>query len=96
MDRYLSEFRARLVQGGAESLLFESLLAQLKARHFLQLEEQRTDSTYVLGKLRRLNQLELAGETVRHVLDVLAEVAPEWLLSMAPHRLERPLWATLE
>lgn len=80
----LSEFRTRLVEGQVEHLLFEAVLKQLRTRGLLQLQEQRTDSTYVLGKIRKLNQLELAGETVRHTLDVLAEVAPEWLLSWLP------------
>ena len=40
---------------------------------------QRTDSTHVLAAVRRLNRLQLAQETMRHVLDVLALVAPTWL-----------------
>ena len=80
----LSEFRTRLVEGKLEHLLFETVLGHLRTRGLLKIQEQRTDSTYVMGKLRILNQLELAGETVRHVLDVLAEVAPEWLLSWMP------------
>jgi transposase len=33
----------------------------------------------VLGAVKALNQLELVGETLRHALNVLATVAPEWL-----------------
>jgi transposase len=40
---------------------------------------QRTDSTSILGAVTALNQLELVGETLRHALNVLATVAPEWL-----------------
>ncbi len=40
---------------------------------------QRTDSTHVLGAVKALNQVELVGETLRHALNVLATVAPEWL-----------------
>jgi transposase len=35
----------------------------------------------VLAAIREFNRLECAGETLRHPLNVLAEVAPDWLLS---------------
>src|SRR5207244_7042114 len=38
-------------------------------------------STHVLAAIRDLNRLECAGETLRHTLNVLAEVAPDWLLA---------------
>jgi transposase len=44
---------------------------------------QRRDSTHVLAAVRALNRLELVRETVRHTLDVLANVAPEWLRTHA-------------
>jgi transposase len=81
----LSEFRGRLVSGQAEQILFETLLSRLAEKGLLKTEGQRrTDSTYILGNIRKLNQLELAGETLRHVLNVLAEVAPQWLLEWLP------------
>ena len=40
---------------------------------------QRTDSTHVLARLRGLNRLELAGESVRAALEALAAAAPDWL-----------------
>jgi transposase len=40
---------------------------------------QRTDATHVLAAVRALNRLELVREALRHTLDVLANVAPEWL-----------------
>lgn len=47
--------------------------------------KQRTDSTHVLAAIRPLNRLEVVGETRRHALNILAEVAPEWLSTqMAP------------
>ena len=46
--------------------------------------KQRTDSTHVLAAVRMLNRLETVGETLRHALNVLAEVAPDWLLEQAP------------
>jgi transposase len=76
----LSEFRTRLVQGGIEHLLLDRLLERCQERGWLKARgRQRTDSTYVLGAVKALNQLELVGETLRHALNVLATVAPEWL-----------------
>jgi hypothetical protein len=40
---------------------------------------QRTDSTHVLGAIRALNRLELAGETLQAALEALAVAAPGWL-----------------
>src|SRR5579885_1769546 len=40
---------------------------------------QRTDSTAVLAAIRTLNRLECVGETLRHALNSLAVVAPDWL-----------------
>lgn len=76
----LSEFRTRLVQGGAVQRLLDVLLEQCKARGWLKTRgRQRTDSTHVLAAVRALNRLESVGETLRHALNVLAEVAPDWL-----------------
>jgi transposase len=76
----LSEFRSRLVAGGAELRLLEVLLEQCQARGWLKARgRQRTDATHVLAAVRALNRLELVGETLRYALNVLAEVAPAWL-----------------
>lgn len=45
---------------------------------------QRSDSTHVLAAVHSLNRLELAGETLRHVLNSLAVVAPAWIGTEAP------------
>jgi transposase len=45
---------------------------------------QRTDSTHVLAAVRRLNRLELVGETLRAALNVIAEVDPQWLKQWVP------------
>jgi transposase len=75
----LSEFRSRLVAGGAERLLFDVLLQRFRELALLKARgRQRTDSTHVLAAVRALNRLELVRETMRHVLEVLAEVAPGW------------------
>jgi transposase len=76
----LSEFRTRLVQGQAERLLFDALLARFRAAKLLKARgRQRTDSTHVLAAVRTLNRLEGAGETLRQALNVLAVAAPDWL-----------------
>jgi transposase len=81
----LSEFRARLLTGQAEQRLLTVLLDLLKQHGWLKARgRQRTDSTHVLAAVRVLNRLELVGETLRHTLNVLAEVAPAWLRAQAP------------
>jgi len=81
----LSEFRTRLLAGEAERQLLQALLDLCKSRGWLKARgRQRTDSTYVLAAIRELNRLECAGETLRHTLNVLAEVAPDWLLTQIP------------
>ena len=84
----LSEFRTRLVEGGAELLLFDALLDRLKAEGLVKARgRQRTDSTHVLAAVRTLNRLERVGETLRAALNEVATVAPEWLQALAP-----PAW----
>jgi transposase len=81
----LSEFRARLVAGQAERLLLEALLTRVDERGLLKARgRQRTDSTHGLATIRTLNRLELVGETVRHALNSLAVVAPDWLRAWVP------------
>jgi transposase len=87
----LSEFRTRLVAGGAEERLLDLVLEQVRARGWLKVRgKQRTDSTHVLAAVRALTRLEGVGETLRHALNVLAEVAPDWLRTwVAPEWVER-------
>jgi transposase len=81
----LSEFRARLLSKDADRLLLDTLLARLRKLGLIkQRGKQRTDSTYVLAAVRRLNRLERVGETMRAALNELAVVAPEWLRKLAP------------
>jgi transposase len=76
----LSEFRGRLVAGSQELKLLDLLLDRLKELGLVKAGgRQRTDSTHVLGRIRGLNRLELAGETVRAALEALAAAAPDWL-----------------
>lgn len=87
----LSEFRTRLLEGNAEHLLFDSLLTQFREQGLLRRRgRQRSDSTHVLAAVRVLNRLECVGSTLRHALNSLAVVAPDWLLSLSqPDWLDR-------
>ncbi len=87
----LSEFRTRLVAGGVEERVLDRVVELARARGWLKTRgTQRTDSTHVLAAARALTRLECVGETLRHVLKVLAEVAPAWLQPRAqPEWVER-------
>jgi len=80
----LSEFRDRLLSGGAEERLLTRMLKLLRDKELLKTSaRQRTDSTHIIGAVRNLNRLEIVGETLHHTLNVLAQVAPGWLLDRA-------------
>jgi transposase len=82
----LCEFRARLLEGGAEERLLGKLLEVCQARGLLKARgRQRTDATHVLASIRVLNRLELVGESLRAALNELAAAAPAWLRGAAPH-----------
>lgn len=81
----LCEFRARLLEGSQELLLFETLLEHFQRKKLLKRRgKQRTDSTHILAAVRALNRLEGIGETFRHALNCLAVAAPEWLRALSP------------
>ena len=80
----LSEFRSRLVEGGAEALLLDTLLTLCREQKLLVPRgRQRTDSTNILGAVRSLNRLGCAIETMWAALDALAVAAPDWLRGQA-------------
>jgi transposase len=80
----LSEFRARLIKGGAVELLLDKLLACCRALGLVKArQQQRTDSTHVLAAVRLMNRMELVGEALRAVLNDIAVQAPEWLRTVA-------------
>lgn len=84
----LSEFRTRLLIGGAERRLLDLLVDCARGRGLLKGRgRQRTDSTHVLAAVRALNRIELVTETMRHALTVLADLAPDWLRAHG-----RPEW----
>lgn len=76
----LSEFRARLIAGSAETRLLNTVLQTFQEKGLLKAGgRQRTDSTHVLAAIRQLNRIELVGETMRYVLNELAQTTPDWL-----------------
>jgi transposase len=76
----LSDFRAKLVEHGLEEKALDLLLAALERKGLLGPGgKQRTDSTHVVAAVRELNQLELAGESVRAALEGLAAAEPRWV-----------------
>lgn len=84
----LCEFRARLLEGDAEKLLLDTLLAWCREKNLLKAgAKQRTDSTHILAAVRTLNRYELVLETMRVALDALAIAEPEWL-----HTQMQPEW----
>ncbi len=84
----LSEFRGRLIEAAADTLLLDTLLTWCREQKLLAARgRQRTDSTHILAAVRALNRVELVGETMRHALNDLAVVAPDWLRA-----LSQPAW----
>ena len=86
----LSEFRSRLVAAGLGGTILDVLLGRLKEAGLVRPGgRQRTDSTHVLGRIRDLNRLELAGESVRAALEALAAAAPGWLAGVIDEGWQR-------
>ena len=70
-----------MLKGEAEQRLLDLLLEKCLEKGWIKDRlKQRSDSTHVVAAIRSLNRLELVGETLRATLNVLAEVAPDWLL----------------
>lgn len=82
----LSEFRQRLTEHHQAALLLEKLVQTgLQEGWIRSTSKVRTDSTHILARVRRLNQLELVGETLRATLDALSQAEPAWVLERLPH-----------
>lgn len=80
----LCEFRARLLSDDPERVLFDTVLEIFRDAGLLKARgKQRTDSTHVLAAIRELHRLENVGEMMRHALNRLAIVAPDWLRQQA-------------
>jgi len=81
----LSEFRQRLIESGLEQQLLNELLKVCEAKGLLKKRgRQRSDSTHVLSAVRDLNRLEMAGETLRHALNTISSVNPDWTRQQVP------------
>ncbi len=81
----LCEFRARLLEGGAERRLFDKILSLLRQRQLVKARtRQRTDSTHVVASVRELNRLERVVETLRAALNVIATAEPAWIRANIP------------
>ena len=81
----LVDFRARLLDGSAELLLFETLLDCFTEQGLLRKRGRvRTDATHVLAAIRTLGRLECLGQTLRLALNALARAAPHWLRAWVP------------
>ncbi len=84
----LVDFRQRLLAHGTQDLLLEPILQVCREHKWLKAGgKQRTDSSFVLAKVRGLSSLESVGESLRAALNELAEVEPDWLLTVI-----RPDW----
>jgi len=81
----LSEFRSRLIAGQAEQLLLELLLERCQEGGWLKTGgRQRTDSTHIVAKIRSLSRMLRVAQTMVYVLNVLSEVAPDWIRAHVP------------
>lgn len=81
----LHAFRQRLLEHGQERLMFDEVVARLKAMGLIKKGgKMRTDATHVVSLLNRLSQLELVRESIRVALDALFVVAPEWVNETVP------------
>jgi transposase len=86
----LCEFRTRVVAHGLQERVLDLLLARLKEKGLVGAGgKQRTDSTGVISAVRDLNRLELAGESVRALVEALSSAAPHWLAQV----IDVPGWS---
>ena len=77
--------RDRLLAGGLAQRLLDALLERFRERGLLQARgKPRSDSTHMQAAARHLNRLECVGETMRHALQSLVDIAPQWLQERVP------------
>lgn len=81
----LSRFRDRLVEGGVEHLLLDTLIETCKGAGLIKARgKSRTDATHILAAARAMDRLENVTETLRAALNAVAKIEPEWLKAFAP------------
>jgi transposase len=79
----LSEFRTRLAQGGRADALLTVMLDRLKEEGLVKAGgRQRTDATHVIACVRRLNRIELCGESLRAALEEIAATSPGFVVTL--------------
>jgi transposase len=77
----LSEFRGRVAGHGLEEAVLDALLARLAGEGLVKAGgRQRTDSTHVVAAVRAVHLTELAGESLRAVLEALSASCPDWVV----------------
>ncbi|WP_143687105.1 transposase [Streptomyces sp. TLI_171] len=76
----LSEFRDRMAEDDRADRLLAVMVERLAEAGLVKRRgRQRTDSTHVLAAVRRLDRIELVGETLRAALEELAAADEEWV-----------------
>jgi len=81
----LCEFRDRHLSQQAGPRIFERLVECLSEGGWIKKRGvQRSASTHVLAVVRRLNRVELLGETLRAALNTPSSHDPDWLTSWVP------------
>ena len=77
----LCNFRKRLLNHNAETLVFDKLIQHLLDKGWLKSRgKQRTDATHILGQVQRLSQVELQWESLRMALVDLMTTNGKWVL----------------
>lgn len=75
----LSNFRQRLLEHGAERLVFDKVVAWVQSLGFAKRHgKQRSDSSHIVACIERLSRLELAWETLRVASRAIQATAPSW------------------
>jgi transposase len=81
----LSNFRQRLLEHGAERLVFDKVLAWVQRLGWTKKHgKQRSDSSHIVGCVERLSRLELAWETLRVALRAIKAAVPTWYERTVP------------
>ena len=81
----LLAFRQRLGEHGQERWFYDRFLAQLQSLGLVKRRGKvRTDSTYVLGVVERLSQLELVTESIRLAVQAVGAADAVWSETMLP------------
>ncbi|MEU9047427.1 MULTISPECIES: transposase [unclassified Kitasatospora] len=79
----LSEFRDRMAEGDRADRLLTLMVERLAETGLVKRRgRQRTDSTHVLAAVRRLDRIELVGETLRAALEEVAAADEDWISAL--------------